>query len=116
MISLNAIHLSLGHKPVLRGVDLNIQDGECLAVVGPNGCGKSSMLKVIVGDLKPDSGEVRIPNRMTVGYLPQEADLDAAHPPGGGTARRVFRGAVGDGRDAGARAAHGRDGSGFGRA
>lgn len=80
MISISDIHLELGHRPVLRGVDINVEDGECLAIVGPNGCGKSSLLKVVAGKVRPDAGEVRMPNRTTVGYLPQEADLNVDHP------------------------------------
>jgi len=76
MITIDNVHLSLGGHPILKGTDLTIRDGECLAVVGANGCGKSTLLKAIAGLETPDTGEVRLPNRMTVEYLPQEADLE----------------------------------------
>lgn len=79
MISISNIHLTLGSQYILKGVDLNAQDGECAAVVGPNGCGKSSLLKVIFGIEKPDQGQISIPNKSTMGYLPQEADLAVDH-------------------------------------
>ena len=60
----------------MRGTTVNVHDGECVAVVGPNGCGKSSLLKTVAGIETPDAGEIRVPNRMSVGYLPQEANLD----------------------------------------
>lgn len=60
----------------MRGATVNVHDGECVAVVGPNGCGKSSLLKTVAGIETLDDGEIRIPNRMSVGYLPQEANLD----------------------------------------
>lgn len=82
MISLNRIELRFGNRRLLRDITLNIQPGECIAVVGPNGCGKSTLLKVIAGIEKPDSGEIAVPNRTTLGYLPQEANLHVDHPLG----------------------------------
>jgi ATP-binding cassette subfamily F protein 3 len=60
-------------------LDLSVRDGECIAVVGRNGCGKSTLLRTIAGIEAPDKGEVRLPSRATIGYLPQEADLDVDH-------------------------------------
>jgi putative ABC transport system ATP-binding protein len=47
-----------GHTPALRGVDIELADGEILAVTGPSGCGKSTLLHCLAGILKPDTGEV----------------------------------------------------------
>jgi ATP-binding cassette, subfamily F, member 3 len=76
MITLKNLHISYGPRAVLQGVDLNIQPGECSAVVGPNGCGKSTLLRIIAGLEKPDRGEVNRPKDLSLGYLPQEANLD----------------------------------------
>ncbi len=46
--------------PVLRGVDLSVEDGETLAIVGPSGAGKSVLLKTTIGLLMPDRGDVRV--------------------------------------------------------
>jgi len=78
MISLTDVHVTLGGREILKGVDLNIRENECLAVVGPNGCGKSTLLKVIAKLESPDTGLVSHPSRITLGHLPQEADLDTA--------------------------------------
>ncbi len=78
MISLTNIRLRYGDREVLKGVNLNIRDGECLAIVGPNGCGKSTLLRIIAKMEQPDSGEVVHPNRLTLGHLPQEANLDSS--------------------------------------
>ena len=59
----------------LKGVTLSIQDEECIAVVGPNGCGKSTLLRIIAGQEEADAGEIHMPNRTSIGYLPQEANL-----------------------------------------
>ncbi|NLW94116.1 MAG: ABC-F family ATP-binding cassette domain-containing protein [Chlamydiae bacterium] len=76
MICVEHVHLELGGRPILRGIDLTVREGECLAVVGPNGCGKSTLLKVIAGLERPDAGEIRMPKGTTVGYLPQETEID----------------------------------------
>lgn len=49
---------SFGELQVLRGVDLEINEGKTMAIIGESGCGKSVLLKIIIGLLKPDSGSV----------------------------------------------------------
>jgi len=49
---------SYGHTPALRGVTLDVREGEILAVTGPSGCGKSTLLHCLAGILRPDAGEV----------------------------------------------------------
>lgn len=58
MIRLENIHVSFGGKPVLVGLNLNIEKGETMAVIGPSGTGKSTLLRLIIGLLKPDEGKV----------------------------------------------------------
>ncbi len=54
------IHLSYGQTPALRGVSLACWSGESVALMGPSGSGKSSLLHCLAGVLKPDSGEARV--------------------------------------------------------
>lgn len=79
MIILSNICISFGGREVLQNVDLNLREGECIAVVGPNGCGKSTLLRVIAGLEHPERGNVSLPSHATLGYLPQEANLDIDH-------------------------------------
>ncbi len=58
MIEVRELHKSFGALAVLRGVSFEIRDGETVAVIGQSGCGKSVLIKHIIGLLKPDSGEV----------------------------------------------------------
>jgi phospholipid/cholesterol/gamma-HCH transport system ATP-binding protein len=60
MIEVENLYKSFGRQPVLQGVNLNINDGETMVIVGRSGCGKSVLLKLIVGLLKPDKGWVKV--------------------------------------------------------
>jgi len=53
-----------GDVPSLRPIDLDIHDGEFVAVVGPSGCGKSTLLKLVAGLIKPTAGEIRIDGKL----------------------------------------------------
>ena len=59
-IELNNVHKAFGSKAVLNGVDLKVERGKSLVIIGGSGTGKSVMLKCILGLIKPDSGEVKI--------------------------------------------------------
>jgi phospholipid/cholesterol/gamma-HCH transport system ATP-binding protein len=67
-----------GPKDVLRGVNLEVETGQSLVVIGGSGSGKSVMLKSILGLLTPDSGSIKIDNRETVG-LPRRGRADIDH-------------------------------------
>jgi len=58
MIELKNVYKSFGEKEVLKGVNLQIRKGETIVIIGKSGCGKSVMLKHMVGLLKPDKGEI----------------------------------------------------------
>jgi len=60
MIKIVDLHKSFGTKPVLRGVDLEVETGETMVVIGQSGSGKSVLLKHLIGILKPDKGEIYI--------------------------------------------------------
>jgi len=70
--------LTFAHGPnvVLDGVSLTVASGHRIGVVGPNGVGKSTLLRLLVGELQPGSGTVaRVPAHATVGHLTQELDV-----------------------------------------
>ena len=60
MIKIENVHKSLDGKEVLRGINLEVEKGEVLAIIGGSGMGKSVMLKHILGFLRPDSGDVLV--------------------------------------------------------
>lgn len=86
VLELSGVSAGYGGPSVLRDVDLRVEAGEFCGVVGPNGGGKSTLLKVVLGLLAPSSGSVRVlgraPGRVlgAVGYLPQDAGHDPAFP------------------------------------
>ena len=61
----------INFKNIITNFDLEIWKGEKVGLIGKNGVGKSTLLKIIVGELKQDSGEIKIGNRVKVGYLSQ---------------------------------------------
>jgi len=72
------ISLDRGAEPVLRDITFTIGSGACLGVVGPNGVGKSTLLKVIAGLETPDAGSVLItPRSAACVYVEQERDARA---------------------------------------
>ncbi|MBI5138160.1 MAG: ATP-binding cassette domain-containing protein [Nitrospirae bacterium] len=78
LIQLEDLCVSYGGPPVLDHVNLTIEPGERVGLVGRNGEGKSTLLKVVAGDLKPDSGVLRRGDGVRVARLAQEVPRDAA--------------------------------------
>ena len=85
-IILKNISFAYKQRNVLENVDLVIKKGEFASIVGPNGGGKTTLLKLILGLIKPDKGVIRVfgksPDkvRQQMGYMPQYAHLDMDFP------------------------------------
>ena len=75
MISVESLKVEFGVKPLFSDVSFVVNDGDRIALVGKNGAGKSTMLKILCGLQQPTSGVVAIPNECTIGYLPQVMKL-----------------------------------------
>lgn len=82
MIKVENLHKSFGKNQVLKGVDLEIPEGGLTAVLGPNGSGKTTILKILLGLVRPDKGSIywnqkiefgHFRYREKIGYLPQIA-------------------------------------------
>lgn len=71
MISIDGLKVEFGVKPLFSGISFVINDRDRIALVGKNGAGKSTMLKILCGMQKPTAGTVAVPNDTTIGYLPQ---------------------------------------------
>ena len=64
------------NKSLFKNAELMIQTGEHIGLVGPNGCGKSTFLKVLIGEFVPDSVKIEKDSNLKIGYLDQYADID----------------------------------------
>ncbi|MGM9861800.1 MAG: ABC-F family ATP-binding cassette domain-containing protein [Muribaculaceae bacterium] len=76
MVSINNLSVEFSAKSLFDNVSYVINDKDRIALVGKNGAGKSTMLKIIAGLQKPTSGSVAVPADVTIGYLPQQMQLN----------------------------------------
>lgn len=79
MVLLSATNLSkmFGDKEILQGVSLELRPGDHVALVGPNGTGKTTLLKILTGELPADGGDVEYPTKCSVGYLQQHPEFES---------------------------------------
>ncbi len=81
-------HLDFSYEktPVLSGVNFSVNRGDFLAIIGPNGGGKSTLMKLVVGLLKPSAGEIRVfgekvpSKKISLGYVPQNTNRNLEFP------------------------------------
>lgn len=86
IIDIQNLNFAYNHQPVLIDVHLTVQAGEFIAMIGPNGGGKTTLLKLMLGLLKADSGKIRIfgkpPHEVShrIGYVPQDVHINKDFP------------------------------------
>lgn len=75
VLEVSGIGKSFGSRTILKDVDFCIyyQDNTC--ILGENGCGKTTLLRMIIGELEPDQGTVKIGSQVAIGYLPQQVEF-----------------------------------------
>lgn len=74
-VVLQASDLDIGYSPersLSQGINLDIRNGDAIALIGPNGIGKSTLLKTLVGQIEPNNGEIKYGTKVDVGYYDQE--------------------------------------------
>lgn len=85
-IEMKDVSVKLGDKTVLKDVSVSLNEGTFLGIIGPNGGGKTTLLKVLLGLITPEKGQVRIygksPSKTSdeVGYVPQYSNFDSQFP------------------------------------
>ena len=90
MLSIKELHAGYGATPILFGVSLDVQQGEAVALLGKNGMGKSTLMKAVMGFLRPSRGTVALDGRPLTGLTPHDiARLGVGFVPEN---RRVFPG------------------------
>ncbi|WP_025041803.1 ATP-binding cassette domain-containing protein [Nitrosospira briensis] len=78
LLTLERACLAFGHHTLLDQVDLQLDTGERIGLIGRNGGGKSSLLRIIAGEIKPDDGRIWRTPGLKLAYVPQEPELDPA--------------------------------------
>jgi ATP-binding cassette subfamily F protein 3 len=73
LINVTNLGLSFSRKTIFRNLNLQVEPGDRIGLVGPNGSGKTSLLRIISNEISSDEGEVRIKSGCRVGFLPQDA-------------------------------------------
>ena len=85
-IEIHDLTVSYQKRPVLYGVDLEIEEGSLVGVLGPNGAGKSTLIKTVMDMIKPNGGYVKIFGKSPregikrIGYIPQRESIDWDFP------------------------------------
>lgn len=65
------VNYSIDNKPLIRNFDFRVMRGDKIALIGPNGCGKTTLIKLLLGDLQPDSGHLHCGTKLEVAYFDQ---------------------------------------------
>ena len=79
MINITNLSKNYGAKILFEDISLNINEGEKIGLIGPNGTGKSTLFSLILQETEPSKGEVRVNKGVHIGYLPQEASFKSQH-------------------------------------
>jgi zinc transport system ATP-binding protein len=80
LIFVENLNVSYGSNRVLRDISLTLEENEILTIVGPNGSGKTSLFRAIIGALRPTAGKVTQRAGLRIGYVPQRLHIDPTLP------------------------------------
>lgn len=79
LLSATGILKEFQGEPLTSPLTFNIDENEKIALIGSNGCGKSTLIKMLIGELEPDKGHVTLSKNCTIGYLSQSVISDLSH-------------------------------------
>ncbi|MBW2610183.1 MAG: ABC-F family ATP-binding cassette domain-containing protein [Deltaproteobacteria bacterium] len=80
LVNLLDLSLSFSGRELFKKIGIQVEPGDRIGLIGPNGSGKTSLLRLLAGELTPDDGEVRIAGGTRVGYLPQDVHEQSSGP------------------------------------
>ncbi|WP_347825064.1 metal ABC transporter ATP-binding protein [uncultured Planktomarina sp.] len=80
LIQVEGLNVRYGSRMALSDVSLRIEPNEIVTIVGPNGSGKTSLLRAIIGAIKPSEGHIVQASSLTIGYVPQRLHIDDTLP------------------------------------
>ena len=76
LLNITNLHFAVGTQRLLDGVNLDVNDGERICIIGRNGEGKSTLLRIITGEQRSDDGDIRMESGRRMAWVPQEPQLD----------------------------------------
>ena len=80
LLNITNLNLILSQREIFRDLNFQVENGDRIGLIGPNGSGKTSLLRIISGEMRPDSGEVSITGGSTLGYLSQDVGEKLSGP------------------------------------
>ena len=80
LVKAKGINLQLGGQSVLQDIELEVRRGEIVTLIGPNGSGKTSLVRVLLGLINADSGKIDRKPKLRIGYMPQKLHIDPVLP------------------------------------
>ncbi|MBC6438818.1 MAG: metal ABC transporter ATP-binding protein [Rhodospirillales bacterium] len=80
LVSVENLTVAYGANTVLRNVSMTLERGEIVTIVGPNGSGKTSLLRAIIGAVRPAAGRIQRTPCLGIGYVPQRLQIDPTLP------------------------------------
>ncbi|SDX78932.1 zinc transport system ATP-binding protein [Ruegeria halocynthiae] len=80
LITVENLSVRYGANTILHNVEMTVEAGEIVTIVGPNGSGKTSLLRAIIGATKPSAGRVMLKPGLKIGYVPQKLHIDPTLP------------------------------------
>ena len=80
LLQVRGVAKSFGSRLILDGLDLDVEPGARLGLIGPNGGGKSTLLRIVAGEESPDRGELTQRRGLVLAFLPQQLEGDERDP------------------------------------
>lgn len=80
LVSIKNVSISLNQQNILSNISFTIDTGKIITILGPNGAGKSTLVKLVLGLLKPSNGLIVRKKNLTIGYVPQNLQIDKTLP------------------------------------
>lgn len=80
LVNINNLTVAFGENSIIKSLDCQIMAGDFFIVFGDNGVGKTTLIRTLLGNLSPQSGQIDRPNNRQIGYVPQFRNLDSEYP------------------------------------
>lgn len=79
-LKVSNLTLKFNHKTIFKNISFSLKDGSTTALIGPNGTGKTTLIKILMGLLPPTSGQFQFSSNVKLGYTPQFRNIDKEYP------------------------------------